>query len=193
MGRDKLARAQLARAATRFRADGLPCLVLMTDDDRLPDPLAAAKALPRGSLVIVRARDGAGRARLAAALRKIHGLRLLIANDGALAAKIGADGIHLSEAHAREATHWRTRHPRWLITAAAHSLRATAVQADAVLLSPMLATASHESAKALAIRGRLIARQSPVPVYALGGVDAVTVRRLKGANFAGLAAISALS
>jgi thiamine-phosphate pyrophosphorylase len=196
---DKLARARLARAAFCFKTRALPALVLMTDDERLADPLAAARALPRGSLVIIRARQAPRRAQLAAALAKIARQRelvVLIANDAALAAKIGADGLHLSETRAGDASHWRARHPHWLITAAAHSLRATtqARHADAVLLAPIFATASHPGATVLgAIRARLIAQQSPLPVYALGGIDAGNVARLEGGKFAGVAAISALS
>jgi thiamine-phosphate pyrophosphorylase len=196
---DKLARARLARAAGRFKRGGLPALILLTDDERMPDPLAAVRALPRGSLMIVRARDTARRAELASALAVIarrRGLFLLVANDASLAAKIGADGLHLSETHARDAAHWRTRHPHWLITTAAHSLRATtrAHHADAVLLAPVFATASHPDGTALgAIRTRLIARASPLPVYALGGIDAGNVARLKEAKVIGVAAISALS
>lgn len=161
----------------------------MTDDQRLPDPRAAARALPKGSLVILR-----GTAlRFAREMRVIRGLRLLIANDGALAARVGADGLHLSEARAHEAAHWRARHPSWLITAAAHSLRATTAQADAVLLSPVFETRSHPGAASLGLRALTIARQAPVPAYALGGVDVVTVRRLKGGAFAGIAAIGALA
>jgi thiamine-phosphate pyrophosphorylase len=191
MAADKLARAQLARAAMRFGH-----LVLVTDDAR--PPLAAAKALPRGSWVILRARDDARRAQLASELQAIahtRGLALLIANDGDLAAKIGADGIHLSETHARDAAHWRARHPDWLVTAAAHSLRACAQSrdADAVLLSPIFATSSHPDAATLgAIRARRIAQASPVPVYALGGIDARNVANLSGARLFGIAAISSL-
>jgi thiamine monophosphate synthase len=43
------------------------------------------------------------------------------------------------------------------------------------------------------LRLRRIAQLSRVPVYALGGVDAATVARLKGAPVAGIAAIGALS
>jgi thiamine-phosphate pyrophosphorylase len=196
MAADKLARAQLARAARRFSRGGL---VLMTDDARLPDPLAAARRLPRGSLVILRARQAGHRAMLAAALKPIahrRGLLLLIANDAALAARIGADGLHLSEAHASEAAHWRARHPDWTITVAAHSLRAVAKarHADAAILAPVFATASHAGAAALGpIRARMIAQAAPLPVYALGGIDAAAARRLDGARLAGLAAISALA
>jgi len=191
MTADNLARIQLARAARRFGR-----LVLMTDDARLPDPVAAAKRLPRGSLIVVRARDGAARARAARLLKpvaRLRGLKLLIAGDAALAARIGADGLHLPESRAREASHWRARHPNWIITAAAHSLRACR-SADAVFLSPVFTTASHPDAVVLgALRARIIARLSPVPVYALGGIDAKSVRRLRDGAFAGVAAISALT
>lgn len=187
--RDKLARTQLARAANGFRRGDLPCLILMSDDARLPDPRDDARALPEGSAVILRGMA----VRYAREMRAILGLKLLIANDGALAAQVGADGIHLSEANARHAMHWRTRHPNWLITAAAHSLRATTAQVDAVLLSPVFPTHSHPHTAALGIRALMIAQQAPVPAYALGGVDAISVRRLDGGAFAGVVAVSALA
>ncbi|HEY0300753.1 MAG TPA: hypothetical protein VGC36_05450, partial [Rhizomicrobium sp.] len=63
---DSLARRTLARAAARLNASHakaglLPPLALFTDDARLADPLGAARALPRGSLVVVRAREAARR------------------------------------------------------------------------------------------------------------------------------------
>ena len=169
----------------------------MTDDVRLPDPLAAARALPPGSLVIVRARDGAQRAELAARLRGIAWAReliLLIADDPALSRAIGANGLHLPEIRARQAAHWRAKNPGWLITASAHSLGAVlrASHADAVLLSPVFATASHKGVPALsAVRARLIALGVTTPVFALGGVTAGNAALLFG--FAGIAAISALN
>ncbi|HEY2068335.1 MAG TPA: thiamine phosphate synthase [Rhizomicrobium sp.] len=193
MAEDKLARAQLARAASRFAARRLPPLVLMTDDTRLPDPAAAACRLPFGSLVILRSRNATRRAALAKSLR---GLTLLIADDPYLAARCGAQGLHLPEHRAHEALHWRARHPGWLITASAHSLSAItrARGADAVILAPVFATASHPGGATLgAIRARIIAQASPLPVYALGGIDAVTARALAGAKLAGLAAIGALA
>lgn len=196
---DKLARAKLARAAVALNTrSGLPALVLMTDDERLADPLAAARALPRGSMVIVRARQSSHRAKLAAELRRItrvRGAKLLIANDADLAARIGADGIHLSQANARKASHWRALHPRWIITAAAHSLAACRVpNADALFVAPVFPTRSHAGGKSLGAVGlRIIARQALRPVYALGGIDAVSAMRLAGVNLAGLAAIRALA
>ena len=166
-------------------------LVLMTDD-RDADWNRAARALPRGSVVIVRRRDAKARARLLRQLRPLAHLRLLVAGDPELAE--AADGLHLPEARAREAAHWRARHPGWIITAAAHSLRAlmTLAHVDAAFLSPVFATASHPGAPALSpARAGLIAAAAPVPVYALGGIDGRNAARLPPA-FAGIAAIAGL-
>lgn len=146
--------------------------------------------------MIVRARDAKRRAQLALsllALARARGLILLVADDPLLAVRIGAHGIHLPEARAREAAHWRARFPRLLVTVAAHSLRAVlnSWDADAVLLSPIFATLSHEGGSPLtAARARLMARQVPVAVVALGGIDTHNAALLSG--FAGIAAIGAL-
>jgi thiamine-phosphate pyrophosphorylase len=179
----------LARQQRRLNAS-LP-LVLMTDD-RKADWAQAARALPRGSVVVVRARDARRRRALA---EELYGLaRLLIAGDPGLAEDIGAAGLHLPEARMREAGHWRARHPDWIITSSAHSLRTLmgTRHLDAVFLSPVFATASHKSAKPLTpVRAALIAAQAQVPVYALGGV---TVRNgvLLAPAFSGIAAITSL-
>jgi thiamine-phosphate pyrophosphorylase len=196
---DKLARAKLARAAKQLSArGGLPALVLMTDDMRLADPVAATRALPRGSMVVLRTRQEEQRTKLAMELRVVtraRDIKLLIANDPELAGRIAADGLHLSQAHAHQAAHWRALHSSWIITVAAHSLRAChAPAADALFVAPVFVTASHPGAPVLgALRLRIVARQSLRPVYALGGVDAVTARQLEGAPLAGLAAIGALN
>jgi thiamine-phosphate pyrophosphorylase len=151
--------------------------------------------------VILRARDAAKRAMLAecvAAIAKERNLFLLIANDPELAARMHADGIHLPEARAHEAAHWRARFPHWFITCAAHDLRALhrpgTSHADALLLSPVFATKSHGGAPHLgALRFRMAVQQLRLPVYALGGIDARTARALNGADAAGLAAVGALS
>jgi thiamine-phosphate pyrophosphorylase len=198
---DKLARAKLARAANRLSmqsGSALPALVLLTDDERLADPIAATHALPRGSMVILRARDGAQRANLAATLlplMRTRKIKLLIANDAGLAVRIGADGIHLPQRQARDATHWRALHPGWIITAAAHALSAIHVKhVDALFVAPVFATQSHPDKQHLGpLRLRLIAQQSRVPVYALGGINATTAEQLSGAKLAGLGAIGALA
>jgi len=164
----------------------------MTDDERLPDPVRAARALPRGSLVIIRARDAKRRRALAEALSaQTNGFILLAADDPALANHL--HGLHLPEARAREAAHWRAVRPGWVITVAAHSaLALRAPYADAVLLSPVFATRSHPGAPTLTpARSRMMARASLVPVLALGGVNARNSGLLTG--FSGIAAIDALN
>jgi thiamine-phosphate pyrophosphorylase len=112
--------------------------------------------------------------------------------------RIGADGAHFPEACIADALHWRAKRPDWLITCAAHSLRAchgaNRARADAVLVGPVFPTASHAERPPLGpLRLRCIARQAAIPLYALGGIDDTAARRLNGANLAGLAAVGALT
>ncbi len=136
-----------------------------------------------------------GRAHLAARLKSIcaaRGVKLLIGADMALAEKIGADGVHFPRWHAPGADF-----PKHLIlTAACHDAdaltRAGAMGADAALLSPAFATQSHPGAIAAGpARLRMLAAGSPIPVLALGGVNAGNAHLLAGPNIAGIAAISA--
>jgi thiamine-phosphate pyrophosphorylase len=193
--------ARAAGALQRAAGSPLPALVLMTDDERLPDPRAAIRALPRGSLVVLRARESVRRIALAELLVRLsreRSFRWIVADDPTLAARLGADGAHFPEQKIWLAARWRVRRPAWLITCAAHSLdaclRAKRAGASAVLLSPVFPTASHPGRSALGnLRARWIARAAPLPVYALGGTDARTTRRLAGADLVGLAAIGGLA
>lgn len=190
----------------RKDARRLPWLILVTDETRLPDPAGAIRGLPRGSAVILRhygAPDRPTLARRLAALCRRRGVWLLIAGDCRLAAAVGADGVHLPEAAARRGPmvcggRSALRRPGFLVTAAAHSpmalRRAARAGADAALLSPVFATASHPGAKGIgALRFAAWCRRAPLPVYALGGIDRRAARRLKGAGSAGFAAIGGLA
>jgi len=149
---------KLAEVAKRLNSEnaaglGLPPLLLITDAQRLPDPAGAAERLPSGSAVLLRDYDMVARDALAFELAEVarrRDVKLLIAGNPALAIRVGAAGIHLPEARAGEAWHWRHRR-QWLITIAAHSrqaLRQAAMcGADAALLSPVFATASRAIAK----------------------------------------------
>lgn len=199
---DSLRRTVLARVARDLRrkspqcgarAAALPPLALFCDDDRLPDPLEAASRLPPGTLVVARARDPARLRDLAAGLCRMP-LRVLVAGDMDLARRLRC-GLHLPEVRIGEIARWRSLSSA-PVTAAVHSAaavwRAQALGADAVFLSPVFATLSHPGAAGLGVsRANRIARSARVPVYALGGIDAHTARRLSG--FAGLAAVGALS
>jgi thiamine-phosphate pyrophosphorylase len=199
----ELARAKLARVSRHLNAPNprLPPLVLLCDDERLPDPLAAARALPAGSRVIVRARTARHRARLAEAMLRLARTRKLVvlnAGDPALAGHGGAAGVHFAEARIGEIAHWRARKPRWLFTCAAHSpgalLRAMMAGADAAFVSPVFPSASHPGRPGLGpLRLRHQALRTPLPLYALGGIAAGNAGRLAGARLCGLAAIGALA
>ena len=178
----------------------LPALILMTDRHRLDDPAAAIARLPAGSAVILRHYGIPNREALARRLLSLcrrRRIRLLIAGDGALAARIGADGVHFPEAMARRGP-GRWRRPGWLITVAAHSFRAIrqakALGADAALLSPVFSTPSHPGGRVLgALRFAALCRRAPLADYALGGVTAHTARRLAGSTAIGFAAIAGLA
>lgn len=183
----------------------LPGLILMTDPLRLLDVEAAVRRLPRGSAVILRHYTEAERAALArrlAALARVRRVRLLVAGDERLALAVGAGGLHLPEGMARRRALAKPgchpKRPGFLVTAAAHSpmavARAARAGADAVLLSPVFATASHPRARPLGVvRFARMCRAAALPVFALGGVDGAAARRLKGTGCAGIAAIGALA
>jgi thiamine-phosphate pyrophosphorylase len=197
------ARGKLARAAARLnarhcagRAGGLPPLVLMTDDAREVDWAGAVAALPRGAAVIVRHRDPKAREVLARCVRKIAAarrVRLLVADDLALAMRVRADGVHVPQRHATRIAAVKAAHPTWLVTTSAHGAASVAAArrlgADAVIVGPVFATASHPGREALGVmRFASFARRAP-HVYALGGVDAVSVQRLAAHPLSGVALI----
>ena len=182
-------------------AAGLPSLILTTDDKRLADPLPAVRRLPVGSAVILRhyaAPDRAGLARRLIAAARPLGVRVLIAADARLAARLGADGLHLPDwLAARGPGAWALwRRPGWLVTASAHSpaglRQALRAGADAALLAPVYPTASHPERPPIGpIRFARWCLESPLPVYALGGVTGTGARRLGPSGAAGYAGIGA--
>lgn len=188
----KLKRGPHAHAGGR----ALPPLLFLTDRHRLPHPERVIACLPRGSGVILRDYKVKKRAALAAKLaylcRRRH-LCFLVGGDAALARKVRADGLHLRERQLKRPA--RRHNPAWIITAAAHSpraiRRARASGADAALVSPVFATGSHPKKKPLGAR-RLAqwTRQSPLPLYALGGVTLRNARALNDIGIIGVAAIS---
>lgn len=129
-------------------------------------------------------------ARRLAAIARLRGLKLLIAADPELAARVGADGVHWPEARAPEAR------GGGLVTMSAHDpsaiARAEALGVDACVLSPVFPTRSASAHKALGLfHASQLARAARVPVIALGGINAETARTLSGRGFAGCAAVDA--
>lgn len=164
----------------------------------MPDPLPALRRLPQGSAVILRHYEWPYGRRLALAravadLCRQRGLTLLVAGDARLARAVGAAGVHLPQELLPLATGLRRQFG--MVTAAAHDAGAVArAGVDAVLISPVFATASHPGAEGLgAVRFAALAhkaRRKGLQVYALGGMNAATSRRLKAVAIAGIAGIS---
>ena len=130
-----------------------------------------------------------------------HGSRLLLgagAWQGESAARLfelGADGVHLP---ARMLASWRVADlPRGqLLAASCHDLpqrlRAQALDADLVTLSPVLPTASHPGATTLGWSGLARLCHDAVPaVYALGGVGPRDLEAARAAGAHGVAGIRA--
>lgn len=188
--------AALLPARRRLRKT-LPALLFFTDPVRTPDPEAIAVQLPPGSAIVYRhfgAPDAEARARRLALIARSRGLKLLIGRDVALAARIGADGIHLPEAEAHRALALRRAHPGWIVTSAAHALAAArSSRANAVVVSVAFPSNSASAGRALGpIRLSALVRAAGRPVYALGGVNAKTARRLRDTGVIGLAAVEGL-
>ncbi|HYC74943.1 thiamine phosphate synthase [Brevundimonas sp.] len=190
--------ADVSRANGR-PAPNLPPLLFFTDPERTLRPWETAARLPAGSGVVFRA-FGAADARetglrLREATRRRDGL-LLVGLDAELAETIEADGVHLPERGLNRATELAALRPDWRITGAVHSAAALtgAGRLDAAVLSPVFpaggASAVRPALGAQAF-GDLV-RGSPVPVYALGGIDAGKACGLIGSGACGLAGVSAI-
>ncbi|MGZ8363802.1 MAG: thiamine phosphate synthase [Caulobacteraceae bacterium] len=197
-----IARRLNAEAQVRLgaKAAGLPVLWLFTDPLRVPDPVAAAEAMPAGSGVIYRpfaASDRKAVARALAGVARRLGLTLLIGGAPALARTCGAAGVHLPERFAHRAPAVRSAWPEGIVTAAAHSAaaiaRAERSGAHAAFVSPVFESPSPSAGKPLGVRRfRRLVQAAGLPVYALGGVDMKTAPELLGSGAAGIAAIGAL-
>jgi thiamine-phosphate pyrophosphorylase len=159
----------------------VPRLVLLTDARNDHGLERALRRLPRGSALVFRhyhlepvAR--AARLRVLTRICAMRGIAVVRAGIG-----YGPAGRLSRRAALRLAT--------------AHDLRdigaAVRAGADAVLLSPVFPTRSHPGAPVLgALRFNCLARLSPVPVLALGGM---TRRRMAQLRTHGFAAIDGLT
>lgn len=172
----------------------LPSLLVFTDPARTPDPITLALGLPRGTGLVYRAFGAANAPETAqrlAAIARRRGLILLIGADAKLAARVGADGLHLPERLAGRAP--ALRRPGWLVTAAAHSARAARARGvDALVVSAIFPSRSASAGRAMGpIRLALLARRAAGPVYALGGITHETARRLLPTGAVGIAGVDA--
>ena len=185
-------------------SDPLPFRLLLITDRRScrsPLPEQVARSLDgdgAGVAVLLRDKDLAPgpRASLAERLRRVTddvGAKLLIHGDLALARAVGADGLHASDdATGRQLL--RDAGADWLIGASCHgptgvhdAARAGARYAtlSPILPSPGKAEPGEELGK------QALGGPFPVPVFALGGMSAVSCAEALAAGAWGIAAIRA--
>ena len=138
-----------------------------------------AEKLATGEIKMLQLRDKnlptsqrADFARQAAALCRQYGALLLINDDEALAAEVGADGVHLSSRRLAECS--ARPNFEWAAASCHSPVEATAAAAlgfDFIVLSPVCKTLSHVDAAPLGWKkfGEA-ALACGIPVYALGGL-----------------------
>jgi len=184
----------------RVRGKALPRLFFFTDPARTPDPEAVIARLPRGAGVVYRAfgdPDAVVKGRRLVRAARRHGLLVLAGADAGLAARIGADGVHLPQRRAVLARAIKRARTTWIVTAAAHSESAMVMArrcgADAVFVSTVFVSASSSAGRPIgALRFAALTVRAGLPVFALGGVNGKTARCLTQTRAAGIAAIDAL-
>jgi 8-oxo-dGTP diphosphatase len=104
-----------------------------------------------------------------------RGARVLINGDADLARAVGADGVHLTAAQLARA---RQRPAFDLVGASCHDAaelaRARDLGADLAVLGPVAPTPTHPGAPGIGWeRLAELVQDSPLPVYALGGLTAL--------------------
>ncbi len=182
-------------------ARALPGVLVMTDEERLPDPAYIIPDLGSNCAIIIRHRDPGERRKLAEAARPMchhRGVSLIVSEDARLAHRVGAAGVHLSDsklATARRELYF-ARKLGLFVTCAVHGFAALQMAGrsavDAAIVSPVFKTDSHPNARCLGVLGLArYARAAPVPVFALGGVSPKTWPRLNSCNVHGWAGIGA--
>ena len=123
-----------------------------------------------------------------AALARAQGHLVVLSDHPERARQWGADGVYGSAA--------RIAGAKILAIATAHDqaeiAAAASAGAQAVMLSPVFATRSHPSGKAMgAERFHALAGLSPLPVIALGGMDAERARELGWKRWAAIDGLTA--
>ena len=152
----------------------LPLLWLLSDARNDAGLEEALQALPTGSGFVFRhyhlpPEERRARFDALAALARSHGHLVVLSGEE----DWGADG-HYGAANTLGSG---------LRLATAHDgdelQQAIAAGVDGIFLSPVFPTNSHPDAKTLGVFGfRVLAQQSPVPVIALGGMNATRAREL---------------
>ncbi len=187
-------------------ATRLPPVYLITDRKlATPDLCSALEAALKGGVRMVQLREkdlSSTELRTIAGeilkLTRFYGAKLLMNGAPELAAEIGADGVQLGVNSCRISTARRILGEQAIIGYSAHStheVESAAHQgANFVTFSPVYYTASkaqYGPPQGLQALGN-ICQKSPIPVYALGGINIDRVKDVLAAGAQGIALISAL-
>jgi 8-oxo-dGTP diphosphatase len=132
-------------------------------------------------------------AREATRLAHAQGARVLVNGDLALARHVGADGVHLPCAQLMQLGE---RPDLPLVAASCHNApelaRAAALDLDFAVLGPVRETASHPGVSGLGWeRLAHLLENTPLPVFALGGLQRTDLATAQQAGAHGIAAIRA--
>ena len=175
--------------------------MFFTDPIRTPFPERSVARLPRGAGVVYRAFGAADALAVGLRLARLcrrRGLVLFVGASAPLALSLRADGLHLPQRLAHRAGDIRRAGKRFIVTAAAHdlpaALRAQRSGVRAVVISPVFPSASPSAGTPLRLhRFARLALQLDTQVYALGGINASTVRGLARTGACGAAAIGGVA
>lgn len=170
-------------------AQSLPLLWLLSDarnDAALDNALAK---LPRGSALVFRhyhcaAGDRRRRFDQLAGIARKRDHRIILADSPVKARQWGADGVYGPAGR-------MPKGDALLKIATAHDWKeivaAERAKADAIMLSPVFATASHPGGRTLGpVRFRMLARKTDIPIIALGGMTRDNARRLDWPRWAAI-------
>ncbi len=182
-------------------------LYLVLDTELLgPRDLAATlSAALEGGARVVQLRDkqatrhaALARARQVQSLLAASGVPLIINDHVAIAAEIGADGVHVGQSDMPVSEVRRLLAPRAIvglsITSLAQLAAGDVALADYVGLGPIFPTATKlDAAPALGLEAiRRARRQLAVPLVAIGGIDASNAADVIEAGADGVAVVSAI-
>ncbi len=181
--------------------------VLADDGARRHGPLAVAEAACAAGAAVVqlRAKRAGDRQTLAwaAAIRartRTCGVLFVLNDRFDLALAAGADGVHLGQQDLPPARIPAPLRGRLLIGRSSHTLEqaaaACAEPIDYLAFGPIFGTRSKDSpypARGVELLARVVALAAPLPVVAIGGIDASKLAELARAGAAGVAVLSAVS
>jgi len=194
------------RAARRRRLAGVH--VLADDDPRWPaGPFEQADAACAGGAAVVqlRCKHATDREalRLGQAIRartREAGLLFFVNDRFDLALALDADGVHLGQEDLPPGCLPSEARERLLVGRSTHDLEelgaATQEGVDYVALGPIFGTASKHTphtARGVEMAREAVRRAAPLPLVAIGGIDAAGAAALAAAGVAGVAVISAVA